>query len=138
MALAGVHHHSLGPRGRLIIPSKLRRSLGQKFVAVAAFDCLELFPLSRWEDIEKGIRELPPFSKETEDLINHLGSRTAICAMDKQGRSMIPLELCEAIGIKGDVVSVGAVDRIRVWPKDEYERRSREVQTSLDTLREVL
>ena len=125
MPLLGVHHHTVGPNGRIIIPAKLRPDLGEDFVAVAVLDCLQLFPMSRWLEIEDRLRGENPFAESTTELLEYLGENSALCSQDKQGRTTIPTELVEAVGLADEIVSVGAVDRIRVRPKDRYQTRPR-------------
>ncbi len=136
MPLLGVYHHTVGPNGRIIIPAKLRNSLGEDFVAVAAFDCLQLFPMDRWLQIEDRLRQEKPFADSTTELLEHLGEASALCSQDKQGRTSIPIQLLERVGLHGDIVSVGAVDRIRIFPRERYEKRPRKGDAGLRMLKE--
>ena len=125
MPLLGAHEHTVGPNGRIIIPAKLRVDLGDDFVAVAVLDCLQLFPMSRWLEIEDRLRGENPFSEYTTDLLEYIGRNSALCSQDKQGRTTVPVGLLEEVGIKDNIVSVGAVDRIRVRSKERYQTQPR-------------
>ena len=58
--LTGEFNHSIDAKGRLIIPSKLRESLGEHFVITKGMDgCLFLYPENEWEAFEDKLRTLP-------------------------------------------------------------------------------
>jgi MraZ protein len=134
MPLLGAYEHSVGPNGRMIIPAKLRAGLGEDFVAVAAFDSLHLFPMQRWLEIEDRLRERNPLADSTTELLEYLGENSALCSQDKQGRTTIPQELLDRVGLKGDIVSVGSVDRIRVRPKQAHMARPRKGEAEVRAL----
>ena len=134
MPLLGVHHHTVRPNGRIIVPAKLRVDLGEDFIAVAAFDSLQLFPMERWLQIEDRLRQENPLADSTTELLEYLGENSALCSQDKQGRTSIPGELLERVGLKGDIVSVGSIDRIRVRPKERYETQPRKGDADLRAL----
>ena len=57
--LTGEFNHSIDSKGRLIIPSKLRDSLGEHFVITKGMDgCLFLYPGNEWEAFEEKLRTL--------------------------------------------------------------------------------
>jgi len=48
--LMGEFQHNIDAKGRLIVPSKLREELGEKFVLTRGLDgCLFGYPMSEWE-----------------------------------------------------------------------------------------
>ena len=50
--LMGEYHHSIDEKGRLIIPSKFRYDLGDKFIVTKGLDgCLFVYPMNEWESI---------------------------------------------------------------------------------------
>ena len=50
--LMGEFHHNLDEKGRLIIPSKFRNELGEKYVITKGLDkCLFVYSLSNFEKI---------------------------------------------------------------------------------------
>lgn len=52
--LTGEFNHSIDSKGRLIIPSKLRESLGEHFVITKGMDgCLFLYPDNEWKAFEE-------------------------------------------------------------------------------------
>ena len=67
--LTGEFNHSIDSKGRLIIPSKLRESLGEHFVITKGMDgCLFLYPDNEWKAFEEKLRTLPLTTKKPETL----------------------------------------------------------------------
>ena len=47
--LIGEYQHNIDAKGRVIVPSKLRESLGNEFVITKGIDnCLFIYPIERW------------------------------------------------------------------------------------------
>ena len=62
--LTGEFNHSIDSKGRLIIPFKLRESLGEHFVITKGMDgCLFLYPDNEWKAFEEKLRTLPLTNK---------------------------------------------------------------------------
>lgn len=58
--LMGEFQHNIDAKGRLIVPSKLREELGEKFVLTRGLDgCLFGYPMSEWENLEAKLNEMP-------------------------------------------------------------------------------
>ena len=92
--LTGEFNHSIDSKGRLIIPSKLRESLGEHFVITKGMDgCLFLYPDNEWKAFEEKLRTLPLTNKKARDFKRFfLGSATE-GELDKQGRVLISSSL---------------------------------------------
>ncbi|EJW17408.1 hypothetical protein PAV_4c05140 [Paenibacillus alvei DSM 29] len=56
----GEYQHSIDDKGRLIIPAKLRDSLGTTFILTRGLDqCLFVYPMNEWEALEQKLKALP-------------------------------------------------------------------------------
>ena len=68
--LTGEFNHSIDSKGRLIIPSKLRESLGEHFVITKGMDgCLFLYPDNEWKAFEEKLRTLPLTNKKARAIM---------------------------------------------------------------------
>ena len=48
----GEFHHNIDEKGRLIIPSKFRYELGEKFIVTRGLEnCLFVYPMNDWNNI---------------------------------------------------------------------------------------
>lgn len=61
----GEYNHTLDAKGRLIVPSKLRESLGERFFLTKGLDgCLSVYPKEEWDSFTSKIHELPMTNKD--------------------------------------------------------------------------
>jgi MraZ protein len=128
--LVGQYSVSLTQKGRLAVPSRLRRELGRKMVVTKWIEgCLVVISERRLEEILErllGGRDISRLSvREIERFI--LGSAFEI-ELDSQGRFVVPQILKEYGKIKDKVVFVGLGDRIEVWNENAWLKKEKEVQ----------
>ncbi len=58
--LIGEYQHNIDAKGRIIVPSKLRESLGNEFVITKGIDnCLFIYPIERWNCLIEKLKSLP-------------------------------------------------------------------------------
>ncbi len=121
----GEHSHSIDEKGRLIIPSKFRDELGEKFVLTRGLDgCLCVYPQVEWQRLEEKLRSLPLTNKNARTITRFLVSGAATCELDKQGRILVPSALREYAGLEKDVVLSGNLERIEIWNKEKWAENS--------------
>lgn len=132
----GTYRHRLDGKGRLPIPAPFRRSLGSTgakgVVATLVDQCVALYPEAEWRRLEDQLRRLPAFSRQTKALARHLASRAVDCALDSQGRILLPPALRAAAGLLREAVVVGVIDRIEVWSPPTWEEFLRDSERLLD------
>ena len=133
--LTGEFNHSIDSKGRLIIPSKLRESLGEHFVITKGMDgCLFLYPDNEWKAFEEKLRTLPLTNKKARDFKRFfLGSATE-GELDKQGRVLISSSLRAYADLEKEVVLAGVLTRSRSGVK----RRGKRVQLMLRKISRTL
>ena len=117
----GEYNHTIDAKGRLIIPAKYREELGEAFVITNGNDgCLNIYTEEAWETF-LGKLQLLPSNRDKREIIRAFVSQANPVELDKQGRILIPPALREHAGLKKDVVLAGAIDKIEVWDKDNWE-----------------
>ena len=125
--LIGEYPHSIDAKGRIIVPSKLRESLGDKFVMTKGLDnCLFVYPIQRWESIVEKLKALPWTNSDVRRFARFFTSSAAECEIDSQGRVLIPPNLRDYASLGKQVVSIGVVDRVEIWSKDRWESYNNE------------
>ncbi len=129
--LLGTFEHSLDAKGRYTVPAKLRTALGEEFIAVAgAHPCVLLYPLSRWDALEKRIEALPEFDELAEELRRLFGSDAAELRVDAQWRVVIPAHLKNWARLEREVVTVGAFTRCEVWDRETFLEHKQKLRSS--------
>lgn len=115
----GEYAHSIDVKGRVIIPSKLRIDLGEKFYITKGLNnCLAAYSEKEWKVIEDRINS-QPISK-VKDIQRFFFAGADYCEPDKQGRIVIPQHLREYAGLKKDLVIIGASNRAEIWDSERW------------------
>lgn len=118
----GEYNHTIDAKGRLIIPSKFRESLGDDFVVTKGLDgCLFVYPNSEWSAFEEKLRTLPLTNKDARKFSRFFLAGAATCEVDKQGRILVPAVLRDFAELEKEVVLVGVLSRIEIWSKSKWE-----------------
>lgn len=118
----GKFYHTLDAKNRTIVPSKLRDELGDTFVITVGLEgCLYIYPNDEWEVFAEELKKLPG-AKDARDLRRKFMSNATDCDTDRQGRFLIPAELCEEAGLVKDVVFSGNINKIELWSKERWEK----------------
>lgn len=118
----GEYNHTIDAKGRLIIPSKFRETLGDEFVVTKGLDgCLFVYPNEEWSSFEEKLRTLPLTNKNARQFSRFFLAGAASCEVDKQGRILIPGVLREFAQLEKEVVLVGVLSRIEIWSRAKWE-----------------
>lgn len=120
--LMGEYHHNIDEKNRLIIPSKFRNELGEKFVITRGLEnCLFVYSYSEWENIVNRLRTLPFTKKDSRDFTRFFLSGAAECELDKSGRVSITSPLVKYAGLTKECVIIGANDRLEIWDSNAWD-----------------
>ena len=118
----GEYQHALDVKNRMIVPSKLREELGNKFVITKGLDgCLYAYPQDEWKNLENKLKTLPLTNKDARAFVRFFFAGACEIEMDKQGRGLIPQNLKEYAGIEKEIVSIGALTRVEIWSKEKWQ-----------------
>lgn len=121
----GEFAHTIDPKGRVIVPVKLRDELGDNFVVTKGLDgCLWMFDNEQWEKVEAEIKEMPFTLKEARVISRFIIAGATDGELDKQGRVLIPPNLREYADLQKDIVLAGVGSRVEIWSKERYEAAS--------------
>lgn len=135
----GEFQHSIDAKGRLIVPSKLREKLGEKFVVTRGLDgCLFGYPLSEWEKLEEKLNEMPLAKKDARTFVRFFYSAATECEIDKQGRINIPVTLRIHADLTKSCVIIGVSNRIEIWDETRWQAFSEEAEENFDEIAETM
>jgi MraZ protein len=117
--------HTIDDKGRLSFPSRFREVLRQYqsevLIAIPWDNHLRVYPLSEWENLENQLKTGESGQSEDVDkIIRYFESESCECALDKQGRILLPPALRAELGLKRDIVLIGMIDRVELWDKDTW------------------
>ena len=116
--MTGRQECSFDPKGRLIVPSKYRDELGEKFYITPGLDgCLSVYPVGKWEEMMAKIAAAP---RAAARKARHMLGITATCEPDKQGRIFVPQDLRKLANLGDRVMFVGQYDYAELWNLDTF------------------
>lgn len=118
----GEYNHTIDTKGRLIIPSKFRETLGEEFVVTKGLDgCLFVYDNKEWAAFEEKLKSLPLTNKDARQFVRFFLAGAAMAEVDKQGRILVPSVLREFAGLEKEVVLIGVASRVEIWSKERWE-----------------
>lgn len=133
--LTGEFNHSIDAKGRLIIPSKLRESLGEHFVITKGMDgCLFLYPDDEWKSFEDKLRTLPLTNRKARDFKRFFLGSAVDGEVDKQGRVLLSSALREHAHLEKEVVLAGVLDKVEIWSKEAWEARTADIEENIEDI----
>jgi MraZ protein len=127
--LIGSYLGILGEKRRTAIPKKFLAELGEKLILAKWYeDCLIVVSNEFWEKLLgrlTGESKVMSFGvRDIERFI--LGSAFEI-EFDTQGRVIIPELLADYAGLTKDIVFIGLKDRVEIWNKETWDKKSKEL-----------
>ena len=133
--LIGEYEHTIDAKGRLSMPSKLRRDMGEAFIVTKGLDgCLFAFSQEEWKNFETKLKSLPLSDKNARNFVRFFLAGATECEIDKQGRFLIPSNLREAGKLEKEAVIIGVGTRLEIWNKDIWNSKDEEI--SVDEIAE--
>ena len=104
----GEYEHNVDAKGRVIMPSKLREDIGDKFIITKGLDgCLFAYSQTEWTNFEEKLKALPLAQKNARNFVRFFLSGAVECEIDKQGRFLIPANLREHATLDKEIVIIG-------------------------------
>ena len=135
----GEYHHSIDDKGRLIIPSKFREELGEKFIITRGIEnCLFAYSEESWNKIVNKLETLPFTKKDARQFVRFFLSGASEAEFDKQGRINVTSPLVTYANIKKECVVIGAGERIEIWSKESWDDFFTSAKDSMSDIAENL
>jgi len=130
----GEFDHSVDDKGRVIIPTRFRSSLGERFYMTKGLGgCIFVYTEMAYKDLSESLSRQPQLDEHAMRLQRFFTSTEA--SVDGQGRVAIPSKLREyaKIGDQGDVVIVGTGSRLEIWSGAAWERYNDQLTAEMIT-----
>ena len=119
--LMGEYHHNIDDKNRLIIPSKFREEIGDRFVVTRGLDgCLFVYSLNEWTKLINKLQSLPFTKKDARTFTRFMLSAASIYEFDKQGRINLVNSLINYANITKECVIIGVNDRLEIWAVERF------------------
>jgi MraZ protein len=126
---------TLDDKGRMVVPTRYRdvvreRSEGKLVVTVDRDQCLLLYPLPDWEQIERKLMSLPSLHAQARRLQRLMVGHATELDLDGHGRLLLPPELREFAKLERHGMLVGQGNRCELWDEARWNERRDQWLTS--------
>ena len=126
--LIGEYEHTLDAKGRVSMPAKLRRDMGEAFIVTKGLDgCLFAFSQEEWMNFETKLKSLPLSDKNARNFVRFFLAGATECELDKQGRFLIPANLRKEANLEKEAVIIGVGTRLEIWNKETWLAKDEEI-----------
>jgi MraZ protein len=125
--IIGTYECKADAKGRVMFPSSLKKQLknvmGDGFVIKRSVfnKCLEIHPMSEWNNVMSQVNNLNRFVKKNNDFIRSYMSGLRVVEIDGVGRFLIPKDLYLFADLQKELVLSSSVNMIEIWDKENYE-----------------
>jgi len=115
-------------KGRVVMPTRHRDRLreqcgGQLVITVDRDQCLLIYPLPVWEQIERKLMSLPTLNPQSRRLQRLMVGHATDIELDGHGRLLLPAELREFAGLQRHAMLVGQGGRFELWDEARWMER---------------
>ncbi|MDR1009042.1 MAG: hypothetical protein LBL52_02185 [Rickettsiales bacterium] len=127
MLFLGSIANKIDAKGRVSVPAEFRSGLHSgEFQGVILYHsftgrCIEGCTLERMEKISDAADTMDMFGEEAQSLNSLIFSDARRLAFDIAGRIVVPMDLLEFSGIKGDALFVGRGKTFQIWNPDDFK-----------------
>ena len=126
--LIGEYEHTLDAKGRVSMPAKLRRDMGEAFIVTKGLDgCLFAFSQEEWMNFETKLKSLPLSDKNARNFVRFFLAGATECELDKQGRFLIPANLRKEANLEKEAIIIGVGTRLEIWNKETWLAKDEEI-----------
>ena len=124
----GANKLTLDIKGRMVMPTRYRERLqercgGKLVVTVDKDQCLLVYPIPDWEEIERKLMKLPSFNERARRLQRLMVGYATELDLDAQGRVLLPPNLREFASLTRDAVLIGQGLRFELWDEEKWNQR---------------
>ncbi|MBV9100878.1 MAG: hypothetical protein JO198_07525 [Candidatus Dormibacteraeota bacterium] len=123
--LSGTYHHRLDPKGRVAVPSQLRRWLPDgSMVAPGPERRLMIWPPDAWDRHEQRFRNTAETPAQERHFLRTLSGNTYPLEVDAQGRMLLTAWQRSWAGIAGAAVFVGLGEAVELTGEERWQEQT--------------
>src|SRR5580698_8981908 len=124
----GANKLTLDVKGRMVMPTRYRDRLqelcgGKLVVTVDRDQCLLIYPLNDWEEIERKLMRLPTLNTQARRLQRLMVGHATDLELDGHGRLLLPQELREFARLGRTAMLIGQGNRFELWDESRWVER---------------
>ena len=110
------------------MPTRYRERLferceGKLVITVDRDQCLLLYPLPDWEEIERKLMRLPTLNEQARRLQRLMVGHASDVELDGHGRVLLPPKLREFAQLERNAILIGQGTRFELWDEQRWDER---------------
>ena len=112
----------------MVMPTRYREQLQERgdcrlVVTVDRDECLLIYPLPDWEEIEGKLMRLPAFNPQSRRLQRLMVGHATDVELDGHGRLLLPPKLREFAHLDRNAILIGQGNRFELWDEQRWDER---------------
>ena len=138
---AGTVQHALDDNHRVTVPSRWRYEGLRELFAIPdpRQPFLILLPVEELQKVADDLESTDGIEPaKRRQFVRQLFSRAQSCSLDRQGRLVLPSEMCGELELCGEVVLAGGGARIEVWKPERWRQNQGQEERSFAEVAERL
>ena len=133
----GEYQHVMDQKGRVMIPSRFRDELGERFILTKGLEeCLFVYSFAEWKEVTAKLQQLSFARKDARAFSRLFFAGACEVEVDKQGRILLPANLRAYAGLAKDVCLIGVSSRVELWDKEKWQVYSEETASAYEDIAE--
>lgn len=137
--LIGEYAHTIDPKKRISIPSKLRKDFGASAVITRGLDsCLFVFPIVEWQRLAEKIGTMSFAQQDSRGFTRLILSGAIEAELDSLGRILIPDYLMEYAKLDKDAIIAGVFNRLEIWDATRWGSYKSQLESKSDDIAQKL
>lgn len=121
---------TLDAKGRMVMPTRYRERLAERggpgpglVITIDRDQCLLIYPLPDWEEIERKLMRLPTLNEHARRLQRLMVGHATDVELDGHGRLLLPPKLREFAHLDRAAMLIGQGNRFELWDEQRWEER---------------
>jgi MraZ protein len=126
---AGEFRHAIDEKNRITIPARWRRDGTEEFIILPEANHQFLLVMSPEEFSRMNAaaeNNAQVSARDKRVFFRQLHARAQHGSSDRQGRLVLPEDLCKKLGLKGEVALVGGRGRFEIWNLTRWKQANSE------------
>jgi MraZ protein len=121
----GANKLTLDSKGRMVMPTRYRERLqercgGKLVITVDRDQCLLIYPIPDWEEIERKLMRLPSLDPRSRRLQRLMVGHATEVELDGHGRLLLPQNLREFSSLTRDATLIGQGQHFELWDEARW------------------
>ena len=119
---------TLDDKGRMVMPTRYREQIselaqGKLVVTVDRDQCLLIYPLPEWDQIDRKLMSLPSLNATARRLQRLMVGHATDLPLDGHGRVLLPAELRDFAKLGRHGMLIGQGNRFELWDEARWNER---------------